>query len=163
MCGCQFTSLKPRREAACFGLLCRLLDVNCVEPLQDTFVDLQLEFDSRDFLMHPDPLVQTSRRSSSAINVTDLRDTYRDKSVENFKRAFVVRAHDIFDGIPDSLKQQGLKDGWLSIMDLGQEYILNNYNFPERSKNKKKKRTRKTKHSHTNSNNQNTTPCANRK
>ena len=34
MCGCSFQALADRREAAVFSLICKLLDGECVEPLQ---------------------------------------------------------------------------------------------------------------------------------
>ena len=34
MCSCNFESLESRREAAVFSLICKLLDEECVEPLQ---------------------------------------------------------------------------------------------------------------------------------
>ena len=34
ICGCTFDSLAGRREAAVFSLICKLLDKECVEPLQ---------------------------------------------------------------------------------------------------------------------------------
>ena len=34
MCGCKFDPLSDRREAAVFALVCKLLDDDCVSPLQ---------------------------------------------------------------------------------------------------------------------------------
>ena len=34
ICSCNFESLKSRRGAAVFNLICKLLDGGCVEPLQ---------------------------------------------------------------------------------------------------------------------------------
>ena len=41
--GVTFQSLGDRREASCFGLICKLLDGVCVQPLLDMCPQFQVE------------------------------------------------------------------------------------------------------------------------
>ena len=43
LCGITFQPLGARREASCFGLICKLLDEVCVRPLLDMCPPFQLE------------------------------------------------------------------------------------------------------------------------
>ena len=145
--GKKFVSLSLRREADCFGFLCKLLSGRCLESVQEVFRDLKLEVDSRTGMCYTEDLkdnpmlvpVNDTRRPMSKIQVTNLTDTLRKSSLKTFRRSFIARVHDIFDRLPDQLKQNGLERGWMSIMEDGQNYIRNNYSTPDK-KNRKVKR-----------------------
>ena len=135
LCNKKFDALGLRREADCFGLLCKVLDGRCLEPVQDSFRSLKVEVDCRSMLVHTDRIdIPVEHKQVNKIQITNINNTLRTHSLETFKRSFISRSHFIFDRLPDELKQLGLDKGWMSIMKRGQDYILNNYSTPEKPK-----------------------------
>ena len=99
--GIKMHSLSARRDAVCVGLLCKILDGECVKPVADAFSNLQLV---------NDPVARG--RDASKVHITNMKHTLRKTSLNTFKRCFIARAHDIFDSIPEHLIERGLKHGW---------------------------------------------------
>jgi hypothetical protein len=122
--GCiSFQPLANRRDAACFGLLCKILDGNCVEPLLNMCPNFGLDVSALDLHGHNTRFKQAQEGSIGLVRVTNMRDTLRDKSLLSFERSFICRAYDIFNMIPNGLKIDGLKESWSHIMKDGQRYL----------------------------------------
>ena len=105
LCGVTFQPepLGARREASCFGLICKLLDEVCVQPLLDMCPQFQLEGVS----------VNSTMTRSSNVQVTDMIGKLRtSKSLQTFSRSFIAQAHHIFEKLPSDLKTHGLESGW---------------------------------------------------
>ena len=105
LCGVTFQPLGARREASCFGLICKLLDEVCVQPLLDMCPQFQLEGVS----------VNSAMTRSSNVQITDMIGKLRTgKSLQTFSRSFIAQAHHIFEKLPSDLQTQGLEPGWIS-------------------------------------------------
>ena len=117
--GIKMQSLSARREAACFGLICKILDGECVQPVIDVFSDIKL-------VDNP----EARGRGASKVHITNMKHTLRKTSLNTFKRCFIARAHDIFDKIPGHLIDRGIQHGWTyslggaeSVMKSGQKFL----------------------------------------
>ena len=87
LCGVTFQPLGARREASCFGLICKLLDEVCVQPLLDMCPQFQLEGAS----------VNSAVTRSSNVQVTDMIGKLRtSKSLQAFSWYFIAQARHIF-------------------------------------------------------------------
>ena len=116
LCGITFQPLGARREASCFGLICKLLDEVCVRPLLDMCPQFQLEGVSVNSAM--------TRRSN--VQVTNMVGKLRtSESLRTFGRSFIAQAHHIFEKLPSDLKTQGLESGWMfiSLLKAGQRFL----------------------------------------
>jgi len=122
--GILFQPLAGRRDAACFGLLCKILDGQCVRALLDMCPGFELDTTALDLHDHNTRFQQAQERSIGLVRVTNMRDTLRDKSLMSFERSFICRAYDIFNMIPNDLKKKGLINGsWSHIMKDGQRHL----------------------------------------
>jgi hypothetical protein len=117
--GIKMQSLPSRREAACFGLICKILDGECVQPMIDAFSDLKL-------VDNP----EARGRGASKVHITNIKHTLRKTSLNTLKRCFIARAHAIFDKMPRHLIDRGIQDGWTcsvrgaeSAMKSGQQFL----------------------------------------
>ena len=122
--GFEFQPLASRREAACFGLLCKLLSGECVEPLQQMCPDFKLEQNcggaESDELIGPN----STRSSRNKLQVTDMIGKLRSgTSLEPFRRSFIAQAHNIFNKIPEDIKQRGEEKGWMTVLKDGQRFL----------------------------------------
>ena len=89
--GVPFQSLTGRRDAACFGLVCKILDQNCVKPLLEMCPDFGLDPLALHIHGH-DTRCQLERNDTMGlVRLTNLRDTYRKCSLRTFERSFFVR------------------------------------------------------------------------
>ena len=120
--GASFQSLWARRRAASFGLLCKVLDGACVEPMQEVFSNLCLE---KTVARHQYNTSHSRRFEIGGIRVNDFRNKLRKESLETFKRSFICKIRDIFDDTPDSLKELGAATSWLQVMKAGQSHLSN--------------------------------------
>jgi hypothetical protein len=109
ICGCEFESLGGRRQAAAFGLACKLLDDQGRGELQNFKPQLKWDGGGR------------TRKSS----VRELRMVKKgsSRSLDVFSRSFEGSIDGIFDKIPTELKEKGEKDGWKKIMKQGQRIL----------------------------------------
>ena len=114
-----FQSLESRRHAACFGLLCKLLDDECVEPLLNVCQVLKLEETQRTHRYN----TSCSSAMHGRVQVTNMENKMRKVSLETFKRSFICKIHKIFAQLPDDIKESGLHDSWLKVMKDGQRYL----------------------------------------
>ena len=83
----------------------------------DAFADL-------DLIVEP----EARGRGASKVHIENMKCALCHDSLNTFKRCFMVRAHDIFDKMPEHIVQLGLARGWthgggLSAMKEGQKYL----------------------------------------
>ena len=122
LCGFTFQPLKARREASCFGLLCKMLDGVGVQPLLDMCPQFQLE-DCSSGVVGGIGINSSSTRSCN-LQVTNMVGKLRDgTSLRTFERSFIAQAHHIFNKLPVELKAQGLELGWMSVLKAGQRFL----------------------------------------
>ena len=107
--GVSFQSLDSRRQAACFGLLCKLLDGACTRPLQEVCEVIQLEKQQRFHQYNTSHTQATCGR----MQVTNMENKLRKVSLETFKRSFICKIHKIFAQLPDDIKESGMHNSWL--------------------------------------------------
>ena len=110
--------------AACFGLLCKMLDGNCVRPV----LEMCPEFGIDTSVLDPSHGYNTSyqddlQRNMGLVRVTNLKDTFRKVSLKSFERSFICKVYDLFNMIPQHLKVKGLKESWSLVMKDGQRFI----------------------------------------
>jgi hypothetical protein len=113
LCETKFTPLGDRRDAAAFGLLCKLLEGECIGQLQA----LAPEFD-----------VHVPERFSSRVNDSyyerpRLVDPTHTNSLDSFRRSFACQVHRIFDRIPIEIIHLGQQEGWRMAMKPGQRFL----------------------------------------
>ena len=44
-------------------------------------------------------------------------------TLNTFGRCFIAQAHDIFNKIPEDIKQRGVKKGWMKVIKEGQRFL----------------------------------------
>jgi hypothetical protein len=113
ICGSSFQALSGRREAAAFGMLCKMLDGQVRGGLND-FIP---EFDSG----------QQGRRGRSASAQTGptLKDMTGPSSLKQYDRSFCGIIPKIFSKLPEEIVQEGMTDGWRKVMKRGQRLLSN--------------------------------------
>lgn len=110
MCGCKFEqSLSGRREAAAFGLACKLLDGKGRGRLQDFTLEFEETAKGR-----------TRNSTKQGIKLVSRTDT---KSLGSFARGFEGSIEAVFEKVPQELLEKGPETGWSSIMKTGQRTI----------------------------------------
>ena len=118
--GSSFQLLEARRAAACFGLLCKILDQKCVQPMSDVFSDLGLEEHS---VSHNYNTSRSNKFDVGSLRVTNMQNKFRKVSLETFRRSFICDIRKIFDTIPNSIKGLGREQSWLQAMKVGQRFL----------------------------------------
>ena len=110
ICGCEFNqTLHSRREAAAFGLACKLLDGKGRGKLQDFTPHLKIRCQGR-----------TRKHASECIKVVSKTNS---NSLDSFIRGFEGQVEFIFDKIPQEMLKRGQDKDWKSIMKIGQRII----------------------------------------
>ena len=85
----------------------------------------------------------STRSSRSEVQVTSMVGKLRNGTTLNtFGRCFIAQAHDIFNKIPEDIKQRGVKKGWIKVIKEGQRFLRGE----EKQNDGTKKETNKTKH-----------------
>jgi hypothetical protein len=139
----EFQSLSIRREAACFSFICKILSGECVEPLLKMCPDFKLEQISTNCNSSGFMGPNSTRSSRSEVQVTSMVGKLRNGTTLNtFGRCFIAQAHDIFNKIPEDIKQRGVEKGWMKVVKDGQRFLRGE----ERRNDGTKKETNKTKH-----------------
>jgi len=116
MCGCTFESLAGRREAAVFSLICKLLDKECVEPLQafcPKFADKVVSEGG------PKTRQQTTAEGDNSLKLGTKTDQLRSFSLQTYKHSWQGQAAQIFDKVPDELKAKGAQSTWSKVKTAG--------------------------------------------
>jgi hypothetical protein len=123
MCGMEFTPLGDRREAAAFGLICKLLAGGCVEQLQmqcpslDMEIPIQCSVASR---------VRSKPNARSELDPRAPKPKLREQGrcrVDSFQRSVTGQMATIFSKIPEDILQLGLEKGWNAAMKPGQRFL----------------------------------------
>ena len=66
----------------------------------------------------------STRSSRSEIQVTSMVGKLRDgPTLNTFGRCFIAQAHDIFNRIPEDIKQRGVEKGWMKVVKDGQRFL----------------------------------------
>jgi hypothetical protein len=123
LCGIQFTPLTDRREAAGFGLICKLLDGMCIEQLQQMCPVLSVEiFDQTNIAG------RTRNRCAvgSECGPHGLRlklGSAKAMRLDSSQRSFAGQMNVILNKVPTEILQLGLDDGWMAAMKRGQRCL----------------------------------------
>ena len=118
LCGCTFQTLTDRREAAVFSLVCKLLDGECVEPLQK----FAPEFEA-DSAIEVKTRLQHKMESNKSEELKPKQNQHRNFSLNNYKWSWQGQAARIFNRIPADLKAKGTKGSWMKIKSVGKAII----------------------------------------
>lgn len=118
----SFQSLEARRTAACFDLLCKILDQKCVQPMTNVFSDLQVEEHS---VSHRYNTSRSNKFDVGSLRLTDMENKFRWVSLDTFRRSFICDIRHIFDTIPNSIKELGREKSWSAVMKAGQRFLTN--------------------------------------
>ena len=117
MCGCPFQALADRREAAVFSLICKLLDGECVEPLQKF---------APEFAAAPVGEVKTRLQhkaaSDTSAKLKPKQNQHRDFSLNNYKWSWQGQAASIFNKLPTELKVKGSESSWSKVKSAGKAF-----------------------------------------
>jgi hypothetical protein len=109
ICGVSFEDLEVRRDAAVFGLICKLLDGAGRGDLE---------------LFTPQLLDRPEHRSSERLaKGLHLKTTVTAKSLQQYCRSFCGYAPTVMSKLPQDLLLSGQEDGWRSIMKHGQRFL----------------------------------------
>ena len=105
MCGRQFTALPVRRKAAAFGLVCKLLDGECIGQLQQMCPSLiaQEQGQRCSRVLRSQPESNAKPRAKIVSECIPRLDSY--------KRCFKAQIEHIFSEIPASVVETGLQKG----------------------------------------------------
>ena len=120
MCDCTFSSLADRREAAVFSLLCKLLDKECVSPLQKFCPSFESKVDNPDAKTR----LQKEIAKDTSTKLQAKQNQHRNFSLLNYKWSWQGQAAGIFNKIPEELKEKGRTTSWSKIKAEGKA-ILN--------------------------------------
>jgi len=120
LCETKFRPLSDRRDAAAFGLICKLLDGECVDQLQGHAPQL-LEV----------PAQRVSQRVGSSggpqlVNPSKRHETGLTKShnrLKTFSRSLPGQLHRIFADVPEDVRARGVTEGWRAAMKPGQSFL----------------------------------------
>ena len=118
LCGCTFQTLTDRREAAVFSMVCKLLDGECVGPLQK----FAPEFEADSVVMVKTRL-QHKVQSNKSEELKHKQNQHRNFSLNNYKWSWQGQAARIFNRIPADLKAKGTKGSWMKIKSVGKAII----------------------------------------
>jgi hypothetical protein len=120
LCNTTFTPLSERREAAAFGLICKLLDGRCVEQLQELCPPLIV-------VQHDRSSVSGNTRGKSSMSdpqkLTLRLENQQHHRLDGYIRSFGGQMNAIFNKVPADILQQGIEDGWKSAMKPGQRFL----------------------------------------
>jgi hypothetical protein len=115
VCGVEFPPLSGRRDAAAFGLLCKLLDGECIGQLQDLCPKLSVE----------EPAVRCTRSVSSRNSqgpLLKLGEKGRAR-LDSSNRSLGWQMDEVLGKVPQETVTQGLKEGWRAAMKSGQRAL----------------------------------------
>ena len=120
MCGCHFESLESRREAAVFSLICKLLDEECVAPLQ--------KFKPVLIALAPEvavagPQLRSTNGLAKAVSLECKQDKFRDFSLNSYKWSWQGQSASVFSKVPEDLLQKGVAEGWSKVVAAGKKEL----------------------------------------
>jgi hypothetical protein len=121
ICDCTFDSLVGRREAAVFSLVCKLLDEECVQPLQNFAPKLAIKGAIEG---GPKTRQRTAAEDDNSLKLENKTDQLRSFSIHTYKYSWQAQAPQILDKVPSDLKTKGAESFWSKVKSAGKE-ILN--------------------------------------
>jgi len=120
LCRTKFRPLSDRRDAAAFGLICKLLAGECVDQLQELAPQLvgvpKERFSRRVGASDGPQLVNPSKRHESDL-------THSHNRLETFLRSVPGQMHRIFAEVPEDVRMVGATKGWRAAMRPGQSFL----------------------------------------
>ena len=120
LCRTKFRPLSDRRDAAAFGLICKLLAGECVDQLQELAPQLvgvpKERFSRRVGASDGPQLVNPSKRHESDL-------THSHNRLETFLRSVPGQMHRIFAEVPEDVRVVGATKGWRAAMKPGQSFL----------------------------------------
>ena len=116
LCGHSFTALGDRRKAAAFGLVCKLLDGECIGQLQQMCPDLVVE--ERGL---PNNATIRSQHSVSEVGAR-IGSKFRPR-LDSYKRSFATQMGSVFGELPASVVEIGLQKSWRAAMKPRQRFL----------------------------------------
>ena len=115
LCGTTFQSLQGRREAVAYGMLCKQLDDDCVDPVKEWCPKIIKNINHNKRKRNS---VKREYRLEPVINV------HRKFSLETYKRSYVPQVVNVFDKLPNDIILEGMENGWNNIMKKGRKYLI---------------------------------------
>ena len=120
VCGGQFTSMADRQKAAALGLICKLLDGECIGQLRQMCPRLTTQ--------EQDQMCSRVTRSQPELNAKPRAKIVSECTprLDSFKRCFKAQIEHIFSEVPASVVEIGLQKGWRAAMKPGQRFLAPN-------------------------------------
>ena len=110
LCQISFQPLSSRRKAGAIGLLCKLLDSHCQQPLQNFSPTLVSVTHPRCLrYISDDPLL--------------LRSSVKYNSLDLFIRSFLGAISTVWSTIPLALRERGAVEGWSAVRHFLQRHL----------------------------------------
>jgi hypothetical protein len=122
LCGSKFTPLSDRRDAAAFGLICKLLGGECVQQLQDMCPTVIVEKGDRSAIAGRTRSNESFVKGHSGYPRLKISNRARPR-LDSYHRSFGGQMDSIVNKVPSDILKQGLKDGWSSAMKPGQRFL----------------------------------------
>ena len=140
ICDCTFDSLAGRREAAVFSLVCKLLDEECVQPLQNFAPKLAIKEAIED---GPKTRQRTVAEDDNSLRLENKADQLRSFSIHTYKYSWQGQAPQILDKVPSDLKTKGAEGSWSKVKSAGKEILNGSAERKKTSANLKAKKAKK--------------------
>ena len=115
-------SLQGRRDAASFGLTCKILDGKVIPSMKSTFSWVKICDEVPTSTMKTRGVIKRNDK----ISLSNLENTYRKVSLESFKRSYACTASKNFDKIPQEILKSvhsGKVPSWSKVMKTGQRIL----------------------------------------
>ena len=135
MCGCKFDSLSGRREAAVFALVCKLLDQECVSPLQKFCPEILSKVEGVEVKTRQ----QIKVAKDTSLKLKSKTNKLRNFSLLNYKWSWLGQAGEVFDKLPSDLKAKGMETSWMKVKSEGKEILNGSAERKNSGRQKKKK------------------------
>jgi hypothetical protein len=122
LCGCKFTPLSDRRDAAAFGLICKLLGGECVQQLQDMCPTVMVEKGDRSAIAGRTRSNESFAEGHSEYPRLKIGNRARPR-LDTYQRSFGGQIDSIVNKVPSVILKQGLEEGWSCAMKPGQRFL----------------------------------------
>ena len=120
ICNCNFESLESRREAAVFSLICKLLDEECVAPLQK-FKPVLITTTPE--AVADRPKLRSREGLAQGLRLECKQDKLRDFSLNNYKWSWQGQSARVFAKVPEDLLQRGAAGEWSGVRASGKREL----------------------------------------
>jgi hypothetical protein len=120
ICNCNFESLESRREAAVFSIICKLLDEECVAPLQK-FKPVLIT--TAPEAVADRPKLRSRGGLAQGLRLECKQDKLRDFSLNNYKWSWQGQSARVFAKVPEDLLQRGAAGEWSDVRTSGKREL----------------------------------------